>query len=234
MQGIHAPHVAFQELSQMKKLLLLCLIIVAPLTTAQGEDLAATISELEKLKADIELQMERINMAQETADERVALAKERMLEQLRAAEESLQDQIDLTKEFLATMPDKMREAGDAVKRATNELQQSSTKVASQLQARKKEAENLIRRLQNARTGLTKSLPDTAPPTVSTALAEAPKPAGKTSVPVPVSPCPKSVPPGMTTVAGAQPVPVPAPEQNSPNGPTDQETIPQTNPLPPGG
>ena len=159
----------------MRKVPFICLLVVLTTSPAYCEDLMALVNKLESLKTQIHSQINQVQDARDRADERIALARERLYEDLVLAEEELNEQIENARGFLGTMPDKMKEAGEAAKQIGDEWNQAAKSAYSNLEATTKRAQSVLQQLQ----GVRKSLDQVQTQSTSTTPTTQPNSSGQT-------------------------------------------------------
>lgn len=135
----------------MRKALLAAFIAIFTVLTAQASEVVSIESKLEQIRAEIEVQMERMQWAQETVEARMSVADARVEEQLRIAEEDLAAQVEKLEMLRDQLKDQIREAERAIESIRQDWKVTMVEMYERIRSQIGDANDLLRRLRQLRS-----------------------------------------------------------------------------------
>lgn len=192
----------------MRKALLAAFIAIFTVLTAQASEILSIEAKLEQISVDIEVQMERMQWAQETAEARMSVADARVEEQLRIAEEDLAAQVEKLEMLRDQLKDQISEAERAIESIKQDWKVTMVEMYEKIRSQIADANDLLQRLRQLRTKSSPAADQASlPPSFSEAAGNgADQPNG-------ANPCPGDAPlpnesPTVTVITTEELVPTP--------------------------
>ncbi|MBM4329329.1 MAG: hypothetical protein FJ118_19465 [Deltaproteobacteria bacterium] len=224
----------------MKTIILSAMIAGLILTCAQAQDLMSIELQIERIREQIEGQVEIMRAGRESAEIRVEQAQIRVEEKLDLAQEEIDRQIALVERYRDSLSNTGQSGAEAIDRITNEWKQTVSNAYADMRVQMQKVDEMLSQLKGLRDRVSMmrqmisvlfhpsngaSVPGALnplfPPTSSNCSGPNPGPNCFTSTQLPISTAPMTTAAQPTTTPST--TPTTAVEQPTATGPTTMPT-----------
>ncbi len=139
---------------RMKKIVVSALFVLLCAAVASAFDSMALEMQSQRLKSQIELQIEQISRAREVADYRVGQRLAQLEAQLKLSEEDLERRLEELKALQQSLLEQMDDSGSDIVLARNELKKTLEKSYADVGNQIRQTWGLIKRVRDIRQGVT--------------------------------------------------------------------------------
>ena len=134
----------------MKRIILSALIAVLTLTCAHAQSIMSIELQIERIKAQIEAQVEIMRAARESAEIRVEQAQMRVEEKLNLAQEEIDRQIALVETYRDSLSNNGQSGTEAVDRITSEWKQTLSNAYADMRVQMQKVDEMLSQLKALR------------------------------------------------------------------------------------
>jgi hypothetical protein len=134
----------------MKTIILSALIAVLTFTCAHAQSIMSMEIQIERIKAQIEAQVEIMRAARESAEIRVEQAQMRVEEKLNLAQEEIDRQIALVETYRDSLSNNGQSGTEAVDRITSEWKQTLSNAYADMRVQMQKVEEMLAQLKGLR------------------------------------------------------------------------------------
>jgi len=138
----------------MKTIILSALIAVLALTCAQAQSIMSFELQIERIKAQIEAQVEIMRAARESAEIRVEQAQMRVEEKLNLAQEEIDRQIALVERYRDSLSNNDQSGTEAIDRITSEWKQTLSNAYADMRVQMQKVDEMLAQLKGLRDRVT--------------------------------------------------------------------------------
>lgn len=123
-------------------------------SNAQAQQSLDALTQIDKLKTNIEKQIERIKATRDLTDSQLSLARLRIGEQIRRSEEDLALQVEQLQRLREQLQEQRAVADQTVTRMKNDVQKITTAALENVEDQLNQTANLVERMKRIREEMT--------------------------------------------------------------------------------